>query len=112
MFNITNYSNHPTNDGYLIYKYKMQEQADYFGQLLDEKHIKFEKHSETDENGNTLYYYAVRKSVASVTLHLNYLAIGKFRKPFIPDKALRIVVLFISILLIAFAIAGYFISNR
>jgi len=112
LFEFTNITNHPTDEGYDVYKYKMQEQADYFVQMLEEKNIKFERHSEKDERGMTIYYVAVRKSVSSVANHLNFLAIGKYRKPFIPDRALRIVVVAISVFLIAFAIAGYFISNR
>jgi len=107
MINLTNQTDHPKDPHKTAYFFKQNEHANYFESLLIEHKIKFEKHIEEEIN-----YFIVRRSDENITKNLNYLCIGKFRKPFIPDKMIGYVMIVISLLIIGMAITGAIVSNK
>jgi hypothetical protein len=107
MVNLTNQTDHPKNPHKTAYFFKQDEHSDYFESLLIENKIKYEKHIEEGVN-----YFIVSRSDENITRNLNYLCIGKFRKPFIPDRVFGYVLIVISILIIGMAITGAIVSNK
>ena len=108
--NITNSHDHPTNDMYKVYHFKTKEQALYFEKLLSEKKIQFESDEEL-AHGKTMYLFGIRKNDIDQVTQLNYLAIGKFRKPFISNSAFRWAVVLFGIFALGFALVGFFLKK-
>ena len=108
--NITNSHDHPTNEMYKVYHFKIKEQAVYFEELLSEKNIQFESDEEL-AHGKTLYLYGIRKNDMDEVTKLNYLAIGKFRKPFIANSAFKWFVVLLGVSALAFALVGFFLKK-
>ena len=104
-----NINEHPTNSNKKVFYYKEIEQANYFENLLKESEIVFEK--QMDEEGDQMIYFGVNKSDFQDVKKLNYLTIGNFRKPFIPDLYLRYFVIVISICILGLAFLGAWLSN-
>ncbi|PCI97450.1 MAG: hypothetical protein COB15_07750 [Flavobacteriales bacterium] len=104
MFNITNYSDHPTRIGYTVYRFFEKERADYFEELLKKDGLYFE--SSIEEHENTLYLYGVRKGDSKKTMNANYLVSAKFRNKIIPNIYLRWGVIIFFIAALAIAIIG------
>lgn len=102
---LTNYREHPTQKSYQVVHFSIEEQADFFENLLTESNITYERHNEEKLN-RTIYYFAVRNSDMTVVKNLNNIALGKFRSPFIPTSPLRWIVLTISFIVLALAIIG------
>ena len=108
--NITNSHDHPTNEMYKVYDFKTKEQALYFEELLLEKNIQFESDEEL-AHGKTMYLFAIRKTDTDEVTALNYLAIGKFRKPFISNSVFRWFVVLLGISALALALVGFFLKR-
>ena len=108
MFNITNYSEHPTKKIYTVFWFKTLEQAHFFENLLATNRIFFEKYTEED---NSVIYFAIKNIDYKISVKLNYETIGRFRSQLIPNKILRYTIISISAICIAIAIAGY-IKNQ
>lgn len=106
---LVNIKDHPTNQKKRVFFFKENEQADYFESLLKEQDLFFEK--QIDVEGDQTIYFGVRSSDFERVKKLNYLTIGYFRKPFIPDRTFRILLIVISFLVLALAIAGAILSN-
>lgn len=109
-FNLTNYRDHPKNPSYLVYHYTDERQADYFQELLEKEGIQFERFRET-EDGRDLVYFALRKQLEKKVRKLNFLAIGRYREPFIPNTGFRWMVLIISFGILGLAIVGWLTSE-
>lgn len=103
----TNYREHPTDNRYQIIFYKTEQEAIYFKKLLNENKIKFEYHEDQDEP-TYHYFFAVNKLDMNVVKTLNYLTIGKFRKPFIGNNILRVLLFIIMVTVMGIAIIGFF----
>ena len=108
--NITNSQDHPTNGAYKVYHFSMQEQATYFTELLEEKNIPFES-DKTDSNGKIKYLFGIRKTDVDKVTKLNYLALGKYRKPFIANSGFKWFILLLGLGALALAVVGYFIKK-
>jgi hypothetical protein len=108
--NITNSHDHPTNEMYKVYHFKTEEQALFFEGLLLEKNIQFESDQEL-AHGKTMYLFGIRKNDIDQVTKLNYIAIGKFRKPFIGNSAFRWFVVLLGISALALALIGFFIKK-
>jgi hypothetical protein len=104
-----NINEHPTNRNKKVFYFKVHQHANYFENLLIEEKIVYEK--QLDEEGDQTIYYGVRIADFEHAKRLNYLTIGKFRKPFIPDRSFRIILFLVSIIILGMAIAGAIISN-
>lgn len=106
---LVNINEHPTNQNKKVFFFKELEQAHYFENLLRERKIEFEM--QVDEDGDQTIYYGINKSDFDQVKKLNYLTLGAFRKPFIPDKVLRVFVILISIIVLGLAFTGAWLSN-
>lgn len=105
--NLTNYGDHPTNQLYTVYTFKAgkKEQGAYFATLLEENNIPYERDYD-DETDITLF--GVKKDYQKVALRMNFLAEAKFRKPFMPNKPFRWLVVLVTVIAITLALFSYF----
>lgn len=108
--NVTNSQDHPTDDMFKVFHFKTKEQASYFEELLKEKSIHFESDEEF-AHGKTLYLFGIRKNDIDAVTKLNYLAIGKFRKPFIANSSFKWFVLILGASVLALALVGFFLKK-
>jgi hypothetical protein len=101
MLNLTNYADHPTRIGYIVFRFFEKERADYFAILLKEENISFETSSEELEN--TIYLFGIRKRDNDKAMNANYLVSARFRNKIIPNTYFRwgLIVFFFVVLLLA-----------
>lgn len=104
-----NINDHPTNRNKKVFYFKDKLKADHFEQQLILENINYEK--QVDEEGDQTIYFGVRQSDFDRAKTLNFLTMGKFRKPFIADPFFRYFVIAISILILALAFIGAWMSN-
>jgi len=107
LLQVTNHKNHPTNVAYKVFYYKKINQAEIFEKLLIENKIPFEKDSQQTHKGN-YYMFGIRKTDLAIVTKLNYLAIGKTRKPFMQNIVFKYIIISIGISLLLFSIISYF----
>ena len=62
MFDITNYSDHPTRPGFVIFKFFKLERAEYFEELLKKENVWFE--SSINESDKTIYFLLCRHTMS------------------------------------------------
>lgn len=106
---LVNIKDHPTNRKKRVFFYKESEQADHFENLLIQEQLYFEKQIDTE--GDQTIYFGVRSADFEKVKKLNYLTIGHFRKPFIPDKIFRTILIIVSLIVLGLAIAGALLSS-
>jgi hypothetical protein len=106
---LVNIKDHPTNRQKRVFFYKEAEQAAHFERLLIEEKIFYEK--QIDVEGDQTIYFGVKSVDFDKVKRLNYLTIGHFRKPFIPDKMFRLILITISMFILGLAIAGALLSS-
>ena len=99
-----NYKKHPSDQNYIVFRFKELKMADFFRRRLEEEKIWFEEGEETLKNGNDVIMFGVHKSDYNRVQKINYETHGKLRKPFIADKALRYTLMTLLFALIGFAI--------
>lgn len=109
MLSLINFQDHPTNINKKVFFFKKADHARYFELMLIENNIIFEK--QIDEEGDQTIYFGVKKSDFKTAQKLNYISIGHFRKPFIPDKLFRYFLIGFSIFVVGLAILGAILSN-
>ena len=88
-FDLTNWRKHPTAPGVEVFFFKTVEEGNYFEALLKEHKIWHEKDVDQEEDHSRKVMVAVKSTDVPKAKYLNNLAIGKYRKPFIPYKSLR-----------------------
>lgn len=108
-FSLVNINDHPTNQKMKVFYFRNPIHANHFEVLLKEEKVEFEK--QIDKDGDQTIYFGVKSADFKKVKRLNYLTLGKFRKPFIPDKYFRLVVLVISIFVLGLAIVGAILSD-
>ena len=61
MFNITNYSEHPTRPGHTIFRFNEKQRAELFSSLLEKENIWFESdiHNKKDK---VTYFFGVKNA--------------------------------------------------
>lgn len=106
---LVNIKDHPTNQKKRVFFFKEEQQAAYFERLLIEEKLFYEK--QIDVEGDQTIYFGVKSSDFEKVKKLNYLTIGHFRKPFIPDKAFRTILIIVSLFVLGLAIAGALLSS-
>lgn len=104
---LTNYADHPTEPDWLVFRFADARVADEFCQGLEAKGMRHER----DREGGPPYLVAVRRIHRSDAVRLNYLVLGRHRKPFIANPALRWSVLALVAALLALAVAGRLMSR-
>ncbi len=103
---LVNYSRHPGNTEYVVYRFADENRANSFEEALNEKNITFEK--DTHEKKLVTYYlFGVHKNDYKVTEKINFAVEGKHRKPFIPFAGFRWFLILFSTGLMILAIMGY-----
>jgi hypothetical protein len=110
MFNITNYADHPSNPLYLVYKFKTIEESKTFQELLAESSLFYEA-DEAENVYGALYVVAVKNKDESLATKLNYLAIGKYRKPIVNNIVVRTIIYAITVVILGFALVGFYLSS-
>ena len=103
---LENFSEHPTNSRYTVFKFYKSNQAEFFKSSLEEDNIWFEESFEDLEHRKS-YLFAIKTMDVNKVREKNFIAIGKFRDPFISNKYLRYFIASIAIIVIAFSIIGY-----
>ena len=78
--------------------------------MLEDEPLEFEVFIE--EGAKPIILFGIRKRHFNQALDLNSLSYARFKKPFIANKLIRFAVLGITILAIAIAIIGYFLSLK
>jgi len=106
---ITNHQDHPTNKFYKVFFYYNVEQADYFQELLEEKKIWYERDFENNK-GKEMHLFGIKLTNVREVHRLNYLAIGRFRKPIFDSNYARMGIAAFGILIVLFGIISYFFS--
>ena len=104
MFNITNYTDHPTRPGYTIFKFYEKQRSAYFEELLKKENIWFE--SSIEEGERTTYLFGVKKGDHKNALNANFIVNAKFRKPIIPNVYFRWSLIIIAVGILLLAIIG------
>ncbi len=106
LIDLTNFSEHPTQASWLVFRYATTEQAQAMIDLLNKEQIG----SESDLIEGPPFMVGVHKRYFTRAEKLNYFALGQSRKPFIASAFWRwfLVVFFFTIMTIA--LIGYFKS--
>ena len=110
VLNVTNFQDHPTNNTYKVFHFIIKEQADYFIELLNENNISFESDEEFAK-GNMTYLFGIHKSDLNKVMKLNYLALGKYRKPLIKNNVGKWFVVIFGIVIFLFALISFFMTK-
>lgn len=108
---ITNHQDHPTNNAYKVFFFYIKEQADYFENLLKENGIKYEL-GEDVKNGKPIYMFGVLQTDLDTVKELNYLALGKFRRPIFGNKINQYFILFLGAAILIFAIISFIMNSK
>lgn len=108
-FTLVNYDDHPTNRRKKVFFFSQHLHANYFEVMLVESKIKYEK--QIDEEGDGRIYFGVDVRDYKKAMHFNHLTIGHYRKPFISDPFFRYLLISVSIILLALAFIGAWISK-
>ena len=110
MFNVTNFSEHPSNSLYTVYKFKSREESNTFQELLEKSSLFYEA-DEAQNSYGSLFVVAVKNKDEKLATKLNYLALGKYRKPIIENKVTRAIIYAISVFILSIATVGFFLSK-
>lgn len=105
MFDITNYSEHPTRRGYYVFRFYDQNRADYFKDLLINDSIWFESSVE-EEAHKTTYLFGIKLNDYKKAIHTNYLVSAKYRKKTVSNRYARLFIYLFTLLIIIIAIYG------
>lgn len=89
----------------MVYEYYLEDHADEFQGMLEEKGIVFERFREEDEDAPFLF--GIEKSYLKDATWCNNMMHAKYRKPMIPNGFLRWSLLLITALAISLALIGY-----
>lgn len=108
---ITNHQDHPTNNAYKVFFFYIKEQADFFESLLKEKGIKYES-GEDEKNGKPIYMFGVLQTDLNVVKELNYLALGKYRRPIFGSKLNQYFILVIGAAILLFALISFMMNKN
>ena len=110
MLSLQNFQDHPTSRNKKVFYFKDHTHAAHFETMLVENKVDFER--QIDEEGDQRIYYGVKTSDYKAVLKLNFLTLGAFRKPFIPDRFFRYFVIALSLFILGLAILGAIITNH
>ena len=103
---LVNYVQHPSNPSYIVYRFPDKERAASFEIELKNNSIWFEK-DEENKRGKVYTLFGVHKNDLKVTEQINFKVEAKHKKPFIPFKGFRFIVLFIGLGLLLLSVIGY-----
>jgi hypothetical protein len=97
-----NYTQHPSNPNYVVYRFTDHKRADSFRKLLQEDDIQFEEDQEQKKQ-LTYTLFAVHQKHYKKSMKMNFKVEQKHKKPIIPYRILRwsVVVFGLSIILLS-----------
>ncbi|MDX2361531.1 MAG: hypothetical protein QNK23_12045 [Crocinitomicaceae bacterium] len=105
-FGLVNYTKHPTNKDYIVYRFGDKARADSFEEELIEAGIEFEK-DHLKKKTTTFYLIATHKNDYKKTSKINFDVEAKHKKPFLPFAAFRYFLILFSAAAITLASVGY-----
>lgn len=95
MFNITNYSEHPTRPGYFVFRFYQKERSDFFEELLNKEQVWFESY--IDEDGKITYLYGIKLKDYQKAVQANYMVSARFRNKTVSNRYVRWVIYAVTI---------------
>ena len=110
MFNVTNFTEHPGNPLYTVYKFKSKEESVMFQSLLQKEGLFYEADTGENEYGE-LELVAVKNKDEPAATKLNYIVLGRFRKPLIESKTVQTLVYAFTVFILGLAIAGFIMTE-
>jgi hypothetical protein len=110
MLQLVNFNDHPQSPHHTIFSFKNPQQADFFEENLKNNNLFFERHNDIEDN-EEVFYFAVKRIDFEKVKQINFLCLGKYRKPFISDPALRWFVLSIFFILMGLLISGMVVTS-
>lgn len=107
---LVNYTVHPSNIDYVVFRFADEKRANSFRLLLQEQKIWFEEAQE--EKRTVLFHlFGLHKSDFNKGQKINITVESRHKKFIIPGKYFRWTVVLFGITIIVFAFIGYFISS-
>lgn len=103
---LVNYTKHPSNPDYIVYRFADPQRAESFENILTEKGIWFEK-GEEERRQRTFILIGIHKNDFKHTEKINFEVEAQHKKPFIPFKSFRYFIILISLVAITLAAVGY-----
>lgn len=106
LIDLTNYSEHPTEPNWLVFRYPSSEHAKEMLRVCEAEGMKVQ----ADTVDGPPFMVGVHKRHATRAETLNFKVLGKYRKPFIPNPFWRtaLIVFFVALMLIA--VIGMFMA--
>ena len=104
---LVNFTKHPSNPDYVVYRFTNEEKANSFRKELEDQNIAFEEDSE-DKKQVSYTLFAVHKKFYKQTMRMNFKVEGKHKKPLIPFFTLRWFVLLFGISILLLSILSYY----
>lgn len=108
---LVNYVQHPSNPKYIVFRFADIGRADSFESELNSSKIWFEKSSDFKRE-KEYFLFGIHQNDFKKAEKINYIVEGKHKKPFIPFKGLRFIVMLISGVILTIAILGYCNSRK
>jgi hypothetical protein len=103
---MVNYHRHPTDQNYIVYRFKDIRRANYFEELLNTHSIWYER-ANPEEDEREFYLIAVQKKHFNKTQELNFQTEATFKKPLIKNGFMRYLFVLLMMSLIGLATVGY-----
>ncbi|MDB4648489.1 hypothetical protein OAF64_00685 [Crocinitomicaceae bacterium] len=104
---LVNFTKHPSNPDYVVYRFTNEEKANSFRRELEEQKIAFEEDTE-DKKQVSYTLFAVHKKFYKQTMRMNFKVEGKHKKPLIPFFTLRWFILLFGLSILLLSILSYY----
>ena len=104
---LVNFTKHPTNPDYVVYRFTDLDKANSFRGELNENNIKFEEDTQ-DKKQVSYTLFAVHKKFYKQTMRMNFKVEGKHKKLLIPFFTLRWFVLLFGLGILLLSILSYY----
>ncbi|MBU2018727.1 MAG: hypothetical protein KJ941_03690 [Bacteroidetes bacterium] len=106
-----NYTTHPENNKYIVFRFADVNRANSFESELKLNSIWFEK-SDDDKRGKKYDLFAIHATDFKKAEKINYKVEAMHKKYIISSKPIRIAVFLFSLIVMTLTIIGYFKSNN
>jgi hypothetical protein len=103
---LVNYTKHPENSKYIVYRFADTGRADSFENALKEQDIWYEKGSQERTKGE-FTLFGIHQNDYSKTERINYTVEAEHKKPFIPFTGFRYFIMILSFAMLLLAVLGY-----
>ncbi|MDG1767517.1 MAG: hypothetical protein P8H98_12045 [Flavobacteriales bacterium] len=107
---IVNFYEHPADNRYTVFQYGLEEHADHFQSLLEERKIPFERYLD-EEVDPPVTLFGVANSHRGDAENCNYLCHARYRRRMIPNRFLGVLLVLVTGLFVLLAIVGYIKSR-